>query len=61
MPDLPAATWRKSSFSVADGNCVEVAPTGDGGFAVRDSKCPDQGAILCTSAEMSAWIKSLKG
>jgi hypothetical protein len=61
MPDLSAARWRKSSFSVADGNCVEVATLADGQLAVRDSKFPDQGAILFTSAEMSAWIERLKG
>jgi uncharacterized protein DUF397 len=31
--------WRKSSFSGANGNCVEFAPT-TSGVAVRDSKDP---------------------
>jgi hypothetical protein len=30
--------FRKSSYSGAQGNCVEVAPTATGGRAVRDSK-----------------------
>lgn len=61
MPDLSAVTWRKSSISVDEGNCVEVAQIEDGRFAVRDSKFPDQGAVLFTSTEMSGWIKNLKG
>ncbi|MEO3752843.1 DUF397 domain-containing protein [Streptomyces sp. B6B3] len=32
-----ARTWRKSSFSIPDGECCEVARTG-GDVLVRDSK-----------------------
>ncbi|MGI5338878.1 DUF397 domain-containing protein [Streptomyces sp. CA-181903] len=35
--DLSAATWRKSSASGGEGNCVETADL-PGGIAVRDSK-----------------------
>ncbi|MEV4255362.1 DUF397 domain-containing protein [Spirillospora sp. NPDC049652] len=37
---FPAASWRRSSHSSAEGQCVEVAGTSDG-FAVRDSKDPE--------------------
>ncbi|MFE3741139.1 DUF397 domain-containing protein [Streptomyces sp. NPDC059134] len=30
--------YRKSSYSGPESNCVEVAPTSNGGRAVRDSK-----------------------
>jgi hypothetical protein len=33
-------TWRKSSYSGKDGNCVEVAARHDVSVAVRDSKDP---------------------
>ena len=46
--DLP---WRKSTRSANDGECVEVATTGDR-VAVRDSKNP-AGAVLKYSPE--AW------
>ncbi len=37
--DLTGATWRKSSYSSANGgNCVEVARNLPGAVAVRDSK-----------------------
>ncbi|MDH2390706.1 MULTISPECIES: DUF397 domain-containing protein [Streptomyces] len=44
MPDMPeslpkrALTWRRSSRSVAKGNCVEAARLPDASLAVRDSK-----------------------
>ena len=31
-------TWFKSTYSSANGQCVECARTQDGGMAVRDSK-----------------------
>lgn len=34
---IPATAWRKSTYSNADGNCVEVAIR-SGAVAVRDSK-----------------------
>ncbi|HEV8558260.1 MAG TPA: DUF397 domain-containing protein [Actinophytocola sp.] len=42
---MPAAAWRKSSFSDGGGSsCVEVA-LGPVGVAVRDSKSPDGGVL----------------
>nr|WP_132879050.1 DUF397 domain-containing protein [Tamaricihabitans halophyticus] len=43
-----AGTWRKSTYSGAGNDCVEVALT-DHGAAVRDSKSPRHGTV-CTSA-----------
>ncbi|MFB7593560.1 DUF397 domain-containing protein [Streptomyces sp. NPDC056160] len=39
-------TFRKSSYSAQQGDCVEVAPTTGQGRAVRDSK--QQGGPLLT-------------
>lgn len=41
-------TFWKSSYSGAEGNCVEVAVTITGGRAVRDGKNP-QGPLLYVS------------
>ncbi|WP_055590780.1 DUF397 domain-containing protein [Peterkaempfera griseoplana] len=44
--------WRKSSYSGANGQCVEVAVPGPAAVAVRDSKDP-HGPSLTFSPE--AW------
>ena len=52
--------WRKSSYSGANGNCVEAAPTSDGGTAIRDSKDPGGPTLHFTKAEMDAFLKGAK-
>jgi hypothetical protein len=54
-PDLAQASWRKSSHSGSNGNCVEVAYTG-GMIAVRDSKDPAGGVLIFTHAEWDAFV-----
>lgn len=59
-PDRPdRLTWRKSSYSGANGNCVEIAETGDA-ILVRNSNRPGDGAIEFTRAELAAWIAGAK-
>ena len=48
--DVTATSWRKSSYSNSQANCVEVATTLHGQVAVRDSKNLDAGA-LCFSPD----------
>ncbi|MEU3143365.1 MULTISPECIES: DUF397 domain-containing protein [unclassified Streptomyces] len=43
--------FRKSSYSQAESNCVEVAETAPGGPAVRDSKQCEGGPLLTVSRE----------
>lgn len=50
--------FRKSSYSGAQGDCVEVAPTSTGGRAVRDSKS-QHGPSLYLSPE--GWQAFLAG
>jgi hypothetical protein len=50
--DMSSATWRKSSYSGANGgNCVEIAAAAHT-VAVRDSKDPE-GAML--AFELKDW------
>ncbi len=53
-------TWRKSSFSGMEGNCVEVAALDDGRIAVRNSRHPDEAVVFLSRAEMDAWVKGIK-
>lgn len=52
--------WVKSSFSFANGNCVQVAATGDGewppGVQLRDSKDPGGPVLVFTAAEWDAFL-----
>lgn len=54
-----SAAWRKSSFSTATGNCVEVAPLGDA-VAVRHSKRPAAGTILVAYPEWSGFVSAAR-
>lgn len=53
MTDDGFATWRKSSYSDANGGCVEVAAD-DRAIGVRDTRQLGQGPVLSFSAR--AWL-----
>jgi len=59
-PDLTEAIWRKSSYSSADGQCVEVARLADGGWAVRNSREPEKTPHIFTEAEFAAFRAGVK-
>jgi hypothetical protein len=49
---LDRAVWRKSSYSSpTSNNCVEVATNLQGGVVVRDSKHPDDPALILTPTQ----------
>lgn len=52
--------WRKSSFSNAGGECVEVAPLPDGGVALRDTKDRSKEAHVYTGREWAAFLAGVK-
>jgi DNA-binding sugar fermentation-stimulating protein len=55
----PPPAWRKSSYSVNTGQCVELADTGCD-VLVRDSKHPEQGHFTLAHSELAAFITGVK-
>jgi len=54
------AYWVKSSLSLANGDCVEVADLPDGTIGVRHSK-ESRGPMLCfTSGEWRAFLGGVR-
>jgi hypothetical protein len=57
--DLTHALWRKSSYSSANGQCVEVASSPEF-VAVRDSKDSAGPALVFNRQTWAAFTKSTK-
>jgi hypothetical protein len=53
-------TWTKSSHSNPNGNCVELAEPAGGTVAVRNSRRPRGPALVCSQAEMAAFVRAVK-
>jgi hypothetical protein len=52
--------WRKSSYSGANGACVEVAHLPEA-IAVRDSKDPAGPKLIFTSSAWAAFVQRARG
>jgi hypothetical protein len=58
---LRTGRWRISSYSGANGNCVEVADLLDGGRAVRDTKLGEASPVLrYTASEWQAFVAGVR-
>jgi hypothetical protein len=57
---ISGAYWKKSSQSMGNGNCVEVAPLGRGHVGVRDSKDKTGPVLQFTPDEWSAFIGGVR-
>lgn len=53
-------TWQKSTYSNAEGNCVETRLTGDG-VGIRDSKNTDLPALRVSPQAWTAFITAAPG
>jgi hypothetical protein len=58
--DIHNVTWMKSSASVGEGNCVEVARLEQGAVAMRNSRFPEGPALVYTEAEVAAFLSGAK-
>jgi Domain of unknown function (DUF397) len=59
--DVSSISWRKSSLSTYNGNCVEIGRLGDNTIGVRDTKDKGRGSVLAfTQDEWSAFLGGAK-
>jgi hypothetical protein len=59
MPMTPL-TWKKSSYSFANGNCLEVTELPGGDIGVRDSKDPEGPVLRFTDEEWRWFIRDIR-
>jgi hypothetical protein len=61
MADVTHAVWRKSSYSSGNGGaCVEVARNLPDVVAVRDSKNPEETALVFTPQEWRLFLDGVR-
>jgi hypothetical protein len=53
--------WRKSSFSMSNGDCVEVARLAGGCVGVRDSKATEGPVLRFAPVAWAAFLKDVRG
>ena len=53
-------SWRKSSYSMGNGDCLEFAPIPAGGAAVRDSKDRSGPILLFGESSWQAYIDGIR-
>jgi hypothetical protein len=58
QPQRATYRWRKSSYSVENGECVEVAVAA-GAVAVRDSKVPGGPRLTFPAAAFAHLVRSV--
>jgi len=54
------SSWVKSSLSMSNGNCVEVASLSGGGIGVRDSKDTEGPVLRFTPSEWQAFLGGVR-
>jgi hypothetical protein len=60
MTDYTGAQWRKSTYSMGTGNCVEFSRLSSGEVALRDTKDQAGPAISFSPSAWGAFVGELK-
>jgi hypothetical protein len=60
MQHVDDFSWRTSTYSQANGECVEIAPTAAMDTLIRDSKDCEVGVIRADASAWSSLIAGLK-
>ncbi|MEU9890380.1 DUF397 domain-containing protein [Sphaerisporangium sp. NPDC051011] len=60
MDEAKLFVWRKSTFSAAGDNCVEVAYLDAGGWVLRDSKYSSGPLMRVSSGAWRAFVAGVK-
>ena len=58
--DMSDVRWKKSSLSMSNGHCVEVADLGAGHVGVRDSKDQTGPVLRFTPDEWTAFVGGVR-
>jgi Domain of unknown function (DUF397) len=58
---LRGGYWRKSSFSMSNGDCVEVAVLADANVGVRDSKATALPHLCFHPSAWAAFLAQIRG
>jgi hypothetical protein len=58
---LRGGSWRKSSFSMSNGDCVEVAVLADANVGVRDSKATALPHLRFHPSVWTAFLDHIRG
>jgi hypothetical protein len=54
--ELTRATWRKATYSQANGDCVEVAALSGNRIAIRDSKDTTSPALIMAAGQWRMFL-----
>jgi hypothetical protein len=54
--DDEGRSWRKSSYSAGNGECVEVAASSGWRISIRDSKDPEGPVIKCSADAFRSFL-----
>ncbi len=52
--------WRKATYSLGNGECIEVASSIKGRVAVRDSKNPADAVLMYSIGEWQTFLSAIK-